>query len=256
MINDKINKALQTEGYKNLYDMASNVPQEPQKAVNQVKSATVSVQQKSVPLSYCTENARVLAHDLPPNILSKYRERGPRLNMSMRQLKAVTEELASNGLAIKIPIGKILLLAPTEKLYNELGLPCPYKRNVSDKHSFLILVVQALVEANPLVQRTVIEPSTGSSNDTSDLGVYLKNGTQIACELVLSLSNIAKTLAKYTSNKAYKEIWFVCRDHQLRESAWTILRDAGFEPDLFSRVRCTIISAMMRKNNNLKLEEK
>jgi len=40
----------------------------------------------------------------------------------------------------------------------------------------------------------------------------------------------------------------------MRDSVWTILRDAGFAPELFSKVRCTIISALLRQNKNLCLE--
>lgn len=255
MNDTEIQKALKTIAHSNLYELVhAAVKKGENPVVSGSTSKTLAPQQSALLPLNCSEHARALGYHLTTNNISTYKATGLGLKFSMRQLGDATEELVCNEFVKRVWVGKSLFLAPTEKLYKALGLSCPYKRNVSVEHSFLILLLSKLLETNPLVQRVEIEVPIGVLNYTSDLGVWMKNGDLIAYELVLSCSNVAKTLAKYEQNKQYIEICFVCRDHQMRDSVWTILRDAGFAPDLFSKVRCTIISALMRQNKNLCLE--
>lgn len=241
----KIKKALLIEPYTSLYDLANTASQKrtdtPDVVAKPTDDSANTQQQGLIPA-----DAKPLAYDISSLLDSTYRQRGRRLNLSMRQLSKAKEELVSKELAIEVWIGKTLFLAPTEKLYKHLELLSPYKRNVSIEHSFLTLVAKSLIEADSAVQKMGIEVPIGDSGSTVDLVAYLKNGQRQAYEITLSSSNVSQNAAKLR-NKGFSKITFICRDDQLKQSVSKILRDAGFEPDFFSTIECTIFSALMRK---------
>jgi len=217
----KIKKALQIEPHTNLYELANSTTEKSTGNPGVVAKPTddsINTQ----PQNLISANAKPLAYDIATLLDSTYRQRGQRLKFSMRQLGKAKEELISEELAIEIWIGKTLFLAPTEKLYKHLGLLSPYKRNVSIEHSFLTLVAQSLIEADPAIQKTV----------------------------TLSSSNVSQNAAKLC-NKGFSKITFICRDDQLRQSVSKILRDDDFEPDFFSIIECTIFSVLMRNRKTL-----
>jgi len=245
----RIKKALQIEPYTNLYDFAnatSRKPTENQEVIEKPTDNNVNTQ----PQNLISANAKPLAYDIATLLDSTYRQRGERLKISMRKLNKAKEELIFKELAVEVWIGKTLFLAPTEKLYHHIGLLSPYKRNVSIEHSFLTLVAQSLIEADPAIQKTVTEVAIGNSGSTVDLVAYFKNGQRQAFEITLSSSNVSQNAAKLC-NKGFSKITFICRDDQLRQSVSKILRDDGFEPDFFSIIECTIFSVLMRNRKTL-----
>jgi len=245
----KIKKALQIEPHTNLYELANSTTEKSTGNPGVVAKPTddsINTQ----PQNLISANAKPLAYDIATLLDSTYRQRGQRLKFSMRQLGKAKEELISEELAIEIWIGKTLFLAPTEKLYKHLGLLSPYKRNVSIEHSFLTLVAQSLIEADPAIQKTVTEVAIGNSGSTVDLVAYFKNGQRQAFEITLSSSNVSQNAAKLC-NKGFSKTTFICRDDQLRQSVSKILRDDDFEPDFFSIIECTIFSVLMRNRKTL-----
>ncbi|MCF7955171.1 MAG: hypothetical protein K9M75_05160 [Phycisphaerae bacterium] len=194
-----------------------------------------------------TPDATALAYDIIHTFASVYKERGGRLGFSVRRLSKAKEELIENQLAMEIWSGKALFLAPTERLYSHLKMLSPYKRNVSLEHSFRSLLTEQLIKGYLHIHKTGIEVPVGTTGSTVDLVAYLKNGGRWAYEITLSSSNVTENAAKLR-NKGFSKIIFVCRDDQLRRSVQTILRDAGFEPDFFATIECTIFSVLMKKH--------
>lgn len=245
----KIKKALQIEPYTNLYDLANSATEKstgnPEVTEKPTDNSTNTQQQDLI-----SADTKPLAYDITALLDSTYRQRGERLKLSMRKLSKAREELISKELAIEVWIGKTVFLTPTEKLYQHLGLLSPYKRNVSIEHSFLTLVAQSLIETDSAIQKTATEVAIGNSGSTVDLVAYFKNGQRQAFEITLSSSNVSQNATKLC-NKGFSKITFICRDDQLRQSVSRILRDAGFEPDFFSIIECTIFSALMRKRKTL-----
>lgn len=239
-----IKRALQVEPHTSLYELANPTDDKPAGSPK-VSSEPVNNGPSLKKQDLISSDAKALAFDIVAYFDSTYRQRGQRLKYSGRQLSKAKEELVSKEFAIEVWIGKTLFLAPTEKLYQHLELCSPYKRNVSTKHSFLTLVAQQLIEADSAVQKTAIEVAVGSTGSTVDLVAYLKSGQRQAFEITLSSSNIGQNAAKL-HNKGFSKITFICRDNQLRQSVSKILHDAGFEPDFFSNIECTIFSALMR----------
>lgn len=241
-----IKKALLIEPYTSLYDIANTASPKPANSPNVIAEpidAIANPQEQDL----ISADAKPLAFDIANCLDSTYRSRSERLKFSMRRINKAKEELVSKELAIEVWIGKTLFLAPTEKLYQHLGLLSPYKRNVSVEHSFLTLVAKSLIEANPAVQKTAIEVPIGDTGSTVDLVAYLKNGQRHAYEITLSTSNIGQNAAKL-HDKGFSKITFICRDDQLRQAVSKMLCDAGFEPDFFSHIECTIFSGLMRNS--------
>jgi len=250
-MNDRweIKRALQVDPYENLYDLATATPGKampPPKVTSKVDTSV----QDSPPAQgqgQISAGAKPLAYDVASVINCPYKQRGRRLNMSMRQLASARDELVEKGMAKEVWLGKSLHLAPTDKLFQHLGLLSPYRRNVSLEHSFLALLTRALLEGDPTIQKMCIEVAVGTSGRTVDLVAYLKNGERWAWEITLSSSNVTENAAKLR-NRGFARIIFVCRDDALRKSVRTILRDANFDPDFFSTIEFTIFSALITKN--------
>ena len=174
--------------------------------------------------------------------------------MSVRRLQNAKHELVAKGLIREIWLGKSLFLAPTSKVFALMGLESPYHRNVSDIHSFLVLLTQRLVEPNPLVKYVKQEVSLGDSNSTLDLLAHMKNGQAWAYEITLNASNVSANAAKL-QGKGFSQIIFVCRDFDLKGAVWARIRNAGFDPDFLATIRCTIFSSLIRQRREMRLKE-
>ena len=239
-----IKKALQVEAHISLYELvniSTEKPADTQAVMPELVDDIASSQKQDL----ISADAKPLAFDIVNCFDSTYRRRSKRLKLSMRKLDKAKEELISKELAMEVWIGKTLFLAPTHKLYQLLGLDTPYKRNVSIEHSFLTMVARGLIEEDRAVQKTAVEVAIGDTGSTVDLVAYLKNGQRQAYEITLSTSNIGQNAAKL-HDKGFSKITFICRDDQLRQAVSKMLCDAGFEPDFFSHIECTIFSALMR----------
>ena len=251
-----IKKALEVIPYENLYELANSVSEE---AMSQQAQKTVEkpVPKKTENTSHPKEDtlskdANLLACHVASSINITYKQRGILLKLSMRKLGQAKEELVSKEMVRELDIGKGLFLAPTEKLYQYLGLICPYKRNVSIEHSFMTLLAQLCIESDPLVQKSRIEVPVGDSGRTIDIVSYLTNGERIAWEITSSCkSNVASNAANL-KGKGFSKIVFICRDHHIRKSVQIILADACFEPEFHSIIECTLLGDLItkKKKNN------
>jgi hypothetical protein len=202
-----------------------------------------------------TAKARALASDAIacPELL--FTERLQRLSLSVRDLEEAKKQLLSKALIKLVWVGKGLLLAPTSKLYAIMGLPSPYKRNVSEIHSFLVLVAERLIKPNPLVKSTRREVPIGDDSSALDLFVQMKNGQQWAYEIVHhTISNVSSAAAKL-QGKGFAQICFVCSDHNQREAVRASIKNTGFDPDFTSIIRYTIFSSLMRQRKQMKLRD-
>lgn len=246
-----IKKALEVIPYENLYELANSVSEE---AMSQQAQKTVEkpVPKKTENTSHPKEdilskNANLLACHVVSSPDITYKRRGELLKLSMRKLGPAKEELVSKEMVMELEIGRGLFLAPTEKLYQYLGLICPYKRNVSIEHSFMTLLAQLCTEADPLVQKSRIEMPVGNIGHTIDMVSNLTNGQRIAWEITCNCkSNVASHAAKL-KDKGFSKIVFVCRDHNIRKSVQTILADAGFEPEFYSIIECVLLGDLINK---------
>lgn len=251
-----IKKALKVTPYESLYELANAAseetsPQQAQKTAE--KPVPKKIENINHPKEYAlTKNANLLACHVVSSLDTTYKRRGELLKLSMRMLGPAKEELVSKKMILELKIGRGLFLAPTEKLYQYLGLICPYKRNVSIEHSFMTLLTQLCVETNQLVRKSCIEVPVGSSGCTIDIVSYQTNGARVAWEITCSCkSNIASHAAKL-KDKGFFRIVFVCRDHNIRKFVQTILGDAGFEPEFYSTIECVLLGDLINKKKSNK----
>jgi hypothetical protein len=198
-------------------------------------------------------NARILAYDAVTYLESQFSERQARLNLSARQLEDARAELERHGLIKGVFLGKSLMLAPVAALYTAMGLQSPYKRNISAIHSFLALLAQKLIEANPLVKYTRREVPLDDGNCTVDLICWMKSGQRLAYEVVHhSITNVPALAARLQA-KGFSEEIFVATDYNTKQRVWASIRNAGFAPDYLSTIRCTIFSALIRQKKQMML---
>ncbi|MFC1783562.1 hypothetical protein ACFL02_08250 [Planctomycetota bacterium] len=196
----------------------------------------------------------LLACDVIAHLDRQFGERIEATSISARMGEVAKKGLIGKRLIKEIFIGKSLFLAPTYKLYQLFGMKSPYKRNVPGDHAFLVLLAAKLVESHPLIQRIKTEVSLGDSNATVDLVAYFKDGQRCAYEITLSATNVAANAAKL-QGKNFSQIIFLCRDFNIKEAVWASLRNAGFAPDFFATIRCTIFSTLIRQRKQMKLKK-
>jgi len=248
-----ISKALQTQAFESLYDLAATKRSKLHEQENNANTTSApAMSQKIEVLPEPTSNAKTLGYDICIFIDSQFNERQQRLNVSARDIEKAKTELINLQLVKEIWLGKSLMLAGSSKLYKYLGLESPYKRNVSDIHSFLVLLTTKLVEANPLVKNTIPEASLGDSSSTVDLLVHMKNSQRWAYEITWSESNCCANAAKLIG-KGFAQIIFVCKDYDLMQTVWTRIRNTGFEPDFLSTIRCTIFGKLISQKKQFTL---
>lgn len=205
--------------------------------------------------SSLTAKARALASDVVAIPESLFKERLQRLNLSVRELEDAKKELLSKHLIQLVWVGKGLLLMPTTKLYTIMGLPSPYKRNVSEPHSFLVLVAERLVKPNPIVRSTRREVPIGDGGSTLDLLAEMRNGQLWAYEIVhRTISNVSSAAARL-QGKGFAQITFVCSDHNQREAVKESIKNAGFDPDFACTIRYAIVSAFIQQRKKMRLKE-
>jgi hypothetical protein len=258
MMVDKISieKALHFEPMQNLYDLTVFAKKSGTKTSGTTgkKPPEKPTPASNTYIKRLSSTAMLLAQDAIVNMDSQFSERKNRLGLSVRQIENAKRELINNCLIKEVWLGKSLMLAPTAKLYLLMGLEPPYKRNVSDIHSFLVLAAAKLIEPNPLLKYVKREVSLGDSNSTLDLLVSMKNGQRWAYEITVSQSNVAANIAKL-NGKNFSRIYILCRDHIIRESAWATIRNAGFDPNFLSTIRCIIFSTLFHQKKQLILKE-
>jgi len=248
----EIEKALKRESWISMYDLTSTKPvggsesNRPDKA----ESNMLCLDKAGAP-AYLSANARILAYDIVTYLDSQFSERQQRLNLSARQMEDERAELISHRLIKDVWLGKSLLLAPVPALYAAMGLQSPYKRNVSDIHSFLVLLAEKLIEPNPLVKYTRREVPLGDSNFSVDLISYLKSGQRLAYEVVhQSITNVA-ALAARLKDKGFSQVIFVATDYNIKQRVWATIKTAGFDPDFLSTIRCIIFSTLIRQKKQM-----
>ena len=253
----EIPNALSRDSWISLYDLISTKPVGGSESnwPDKAESNMLCPDKAGAP-AYLSANARILAYDIITYLDSQFSERQQRLNLSARQMEEARAELVSHRYRLikDIWIGKSLLLAPVPALYAAMGFQSPYKRNVSDIHSFLVLVAEKLIEPNPLVKYTRREVPIDDSNSTVDLISYLKSGQRLAYEIVHhSITNVA-ALAARLEGKGFAQVIFLATDFNVKERVWASIRSAGFDPDFLSTIRCTIFSAIIRQKKELMLK--
>jgi len=251
-----IKKALQRESWINLFELGSSGGSDASKSSSAKKIVPeFSSHEQSKALPEISTNARILAYDVVTYLDSQFTERQQRLSLSARDIEKSKRELLNKSLIKEVWIGKSLFLAPTKELYELLGMDCPYKRNIWDVHSFLILVAAKLVESNPLIKYAHTEVSTGDSSSTIDLVAYLKDGRRWAYEVIhRSMTNIVANAAKL-QGKGYSQVIFLAVDFNTKEATWAAIRNAGFAPDFAATIRCIIFSTLIRQKKQLRLKE-
>ncbi len=243
-----IRKAIEFEPYENLVDLvqAASKQQAPNASESVESPAPVVACVSSTGFAQIPPFAQPLAMDVVTHIASPYKQRGLRLNLSMRNLAKAKEALIAGGFVKEIVLEKFLFLAGTEKLYEALEMPLPYRRNVSLEHSFLELLAKQSLKADPMVQKVDIEAPIGAHGACLDLMATLKNGDRWAFEVTCSLNNVAANAAKL-QGQAFHRIIFLCRDHQVRDAATVILRNAGFDSTFSAKLDCVLLSSLIRQ---------
>jgi len=242
---------LRTEPYTNLSDLIQNhcTPEDSSRPAGK-PPATVptspATSDHGEPSSDLAATEKILALDIVTSLASTLRERQRRLSLSARQMEAAKGGLLNKSMIKEVPLGKALMLAPMQQLYQVLGMECPYKRNAWDIHSFLVLLAAKLIESDPLVKSVKTEVSLGDANSTVDLIAHLHDGERQAFEVIhRTVTNIAATAAKL-EGKGFSQIRFLCSDFNIKERVWATLRNAGFGDEFLATIRCELFGALLR----------
>ena len=202
------------------------------------------------PWTKLTADGKQLAHDIVANLYRQFKQRQLKLRWSVRRMEKARQELLNHSLILELWLGKSLLLVPTTELYALMELESTYFRNVSDIHSFSVLLTAHLVEYNPMVQKVKCEVSLADANSTVDMVAYLQNSRRWAYEVTLSVSNVSSNAAKL-QNKGFAQIYFVCRDYNVQQAVKAHLRNAGFPADYLARIQCVLFSNLLRQKQKL-----
>jgi len=242
---------LETEPYTNLLDLVqthrtSQGPSRPTDEPPATPPANPATSDHSEPSCELAATEKILALDIATYLASTVRERQRRLGLSARQMEAAKGGLLNKSLIKEVPLGKALMLAPMQQLYQVLGIKCPYKRNAWDIHSFLVLLAAKLIESDSVVKSVKTEVSLGDANSTVDLIGYLHDGDRQAFEIIhRTVTNIAATAAKL-EGKGFSQIRFLCSDFNVKERVWATLRNAGFGDEFLATIRCELFGALLR----------
>ena len=208
---------------------------------------------ESSELLMLSPEAKILGLDCVVRVDCQFKQRSLWTNLSMRQLENGKKELLNKQLIHEVFLGKSLFLAPAEKLFPLFGTESPYKRNTWELHSFLVLLASKLIEADPLVKYVKTEVSIKDSNSTVDALSVSKDGKRSAWEIVHKCTgNICANAAKL-QDKGFSQIIFLCSDYETKQIVWTKVRNAGFDPDFRSIIRCKIFSTLIRQRKEAKL---
>lgn len=249
----EIEKALQVTPWIGLFNVFESQLFPGMKTISVHKNPVATSTAKPAFSSDLTYDENLLAYDVITYLDSQFHERQKRLNLSVRKVEDAKSSLVNKGLIKEIWLGKSLFLAPTEKLYKIMGLESPYsKRNISDVHSFSVLLAKRLIQENPLVKSVKDEVFLGDSNSTLDLLALMIDGQRQAYEITLSLSNVCANVSKL-KNKNFSQIWLVAKDYNTKEGCWALLRNAGFDSDFLSRIHCTMFSTLIKQRKQWKV---
>jgi hypothetical protein len=254
--NDIENLLKQKESWTSLYELAHQKASDAVESTAEDSDTLQTLSPDNLALaSNLNAKARALASDVIAIPESLFKERLQRLNFSVRELEDGKNELLHKNLIELFWVGKGLLLVPATRLYIIMGLKSPYKRNVSDVHSFLVLVAEKLINPIPAVKSTRREVPIGDGNCTLDLLAQMKNGQLWAYEIIHhSISNVSSAAAKL-QGKNFAQITFVCSDHNQREAVRASIKNAGFDPDFAATIRYQIFSTLLNQKKQLKLME-
>jgi len=257
--NNKEIEALQTERYSSLFEIAKsgpkNVPDSRGVEKGTPNRKGMSQNRQAAHLTQLPASEQILGLDIVTFIDSQFSERQKRQSTSARQLERDKQGLLNKGLIKEVWLGKSLFLAPMKELYQLLRMDCPYQRNTWSLHSFLVLLAEKLIEPNPLIKYTKREVSLGDANSTVDLISYFKNGQRWAWEIIHRCTTNIVGAAARLQGKAFSQVIFLTTDFNTKEKVWATLRNAGFAPDFFATIRCTIFSTLIRQRKQMKLKE-
>ena len=242
---------LKTEPYENLFDLVNTrrpSPNHPQVVRTPPASspAAADAPAGSGSAQGLTAPEQILALDIVTFLTSTLRQRQERLGQSARQLESTKASLLNKGLIKEVWLGKSLMLAPMESLYKVLGVDCPYQRNASEVHSYLVLLAAKLLESDPLVKHVKTEVSFGDSSATVDLVVYRKDGDRQAYEIVNRNTTNVPALAARLQGKGFAQICFLATEFSVKERVWATLRNAGFGSDFLATIHCDIFGTLLR----------
>ena len=237
-------------GNEQLPDLAGGPTQIPSTTPSASETARVS---KVVDIAL-SDSGMTLALDCRPYLFDNCIERQKRLPLSASQFQTAKLELQNERLVTVFPMGQSHYLVPTDRFYQVFGTKPPkVKRALTRNHSFAILLARHHLDLDPLVQRTELEVPLGTSGSTIDIVTHLKrDGSREAWEVVIGSTGNVAGLAARCQGKGFASLWFLCRDHQVRQVTWAHLQQAGLSPDLREKCKVTLFSSLVKKKKALR----
>lgn len=174
------------------------------------------------------------------------RTRITRLSMSVRVFEKAKLEGLEKGYIIECAAGATTYLIPQPKAFDAFGFPCPYKRNVSQEHSYFVRLGEYLLKQDPANKAVHTELKVGDSGCTADIVTVAHDGTRRAYELTLSTTNILSNAAK-CARTDFVQIVFLCRDQKLRDAVRACCREGGLDPNLLAKLDFIQLSTLVRR---------
>jgi len=220
---------------------------------SEIVQAVHTVEQAGKELDGLPDEARKLNWDCVSYSYDGCIEHQRRLNLSARKFEQAKAALERKGLIQCLWFGQTLFLVPTDLAYRSLSMEPPkLKRRLTFDHSFAVHFAAYLIGRMPLVSQVEKEMTLGGTGATVDIVARMKDGSRQAWEVTLHAGNVGANAAK-SANAGFSRIVFVCRDTNIKQAAWSSLKNSGLEPELLARCRVILFSTLLRQQKALRM---
>jgi len=169
---------------------------------------------------------------------------------SARAVEKAKREGYEKGLLIETTNGQTTYLLLTEKGFEALNTPYPYKRNVSLQHSFRVKLLQFLLNQDPSYKKVFIEYPIDQKGTTADVATLRQDSGKEGWEVTISTTNVITNLLKYEKTNFVKVV-FITPDYRLKEAVKSTISGANLNSDLLARVEFRHFSQLLRRQRKL-----
>jgi len=237
--------------WKDMFDIAFFLGNDlsSKKQSNQLQNNSKPI--KTSAFSKFDENVKTLILSTLANPFQQINELQKNTGISCRQLEILKDYLITKGYFIEIAVGKSRFLVGKENIYNLLGLAFPYHKNVPLEHPYLILLAKNLLEANPLIDRIITEVRVKTCPAILDLLTVMKDGQRLGYEVVVkAIDNVCGHAVKIESF-GLSQLVFLSRDYDIKQTVLAHIKNAGFAPNVLSKVHYVLFSQLIRQKKQL-----
>jgi len=169
---------------------------------------------------------------------------------SARAAEQGKREGYEKGLLIETTNGQTTYILLTEKGFEALNTPYPYKRDVSLQHSFRVKLLQFLLSQDPSYKKVFIEYPINQKGATADVATLRHDSGKEGWEVTISTTNVITNLLKYEKTSFVKVV-LIAPDYRLKEAIKSTILGAGLSSDLLARAEFRHFSQLLHRQRKL-----